>query len=343
MTEKNTSTRRLNLLTGEYILVSTIRLSRPWSQEQEKIIDNKIPEYESNCYLCPGNTRFTGTVNPNYDKTFVFENDFPSFAKKLDLKKRKKSDLFIEFNEIGNCEVLCYSPHHNLSFLNLHQNDIENVISLWKQRYLSLSKQPNINHIQIFETRGKEVGNSAPHPHCQIWSQSSIPSLPEKIYMNQEKYFKQDKRKLLLDYVKQELKIKKRILHQEGDFVLLVPFWAEWPYETYILPTVDIDSIAQISPEQSADLAKLLSIIANMYAYHFQRPVSGAPYIMTISQKPTMTSAFKSLQLWIRFISPLLSPSRLKYQAGYEKSAEPQRDVSPERAADELRSSLQYV
>lgn len=350
MTSQTISTRRKNLLTGEYVLVSPLRLSRPWSQTSEEIKEVELAQFDPNCYLCPKNVRANGSINPDYQLTFLFENDFPSFSKTTNVGKTsnkhlksENGELFIEAEEVGLCEVLCYSPHHHLNFINLPLKNIREVISVWKERYIKLSAIDQIQHIQIFETRGKEVGNSAPHPHCQIWAQSSIPSLPEKIYQNQERYFRHQGKKLLLDYLNTELKLKHRIIDESGDWVLLVPFWAEWPTETYILPRVDLGSLAELTSQQIRDLAVLLATTTRLYAKLFSRPLNGAPYMMSISQKPTLNSEYHSGQLFFRFISPLLTPTRLKYQAGYEKAAEPQRDGTPEQAALTLQSIIEEV
>lgn len=341
---KTTTTRRKNPLTGEYTLVSPIRMTRPWSQDAEKINEDVLPDYDENCYLCPGNVRANGTRNPIYKQEFVFENDYPSLIKKKIANfQDTKEELFEETQESGTCEVVCYSPEHNRNFVNFSEEEIQNVVQVWKDLYIKISQKPDIKHIQLFETRGAEMGNSAPHPHCQFWSQSSIPSLPAKIIKNQERYFKKHDSKLLLDYAKREEESEERIVFQTRSFMLLVTYWAEWPYETYVIPKVDLASLAELTPALTKELVHILSVAAKMYAKFFLRPKNGAPYILTLSQKPTAKSELKSLQMFFKFICPLLTPTRTKFQAGYEKSSEPQRDITPEKAAEELRSVVKTL
>jgi UDPglucose--hexose-1-phosphate uridylyltransferase len=338
--QKLFSTRRYNPLTKSYILVSPLRISRPWSQSLEEVLEETFPDFDPNCYLCPGNTRSTGETNPFYTQPFMFKNDFPSLS---EVKKSSPSDtlsnstFFKETIERGTCEVICYGPKHNTHFMHQSLDEIEAVILLWQERFITISQDSTIKHIQLFETRGKEVGNSSPHPHCQIWAQTSIPTIPQLMLDSQTKYFQEHDKSLLIEYVQQELEKTDRIVTTVGDFVLLVPFWAEWPYEMYITATEPISGLHKLTAKQSTDLAKILKNASQIYANFFQRPMNGAPYMMLVSQQPTTQNELSGVQLFFRFICPLLTPARLKYQAGYEKSAEPQRDITPEEAAKQLR------
>lgn len=336
------STRRRNPLTDQYILVSPQRMSRPWSQQTAPVSEEKIPEYEPNCNLCPGNSRTNGEINPAYTSTFMFENDFPALTPLATgiTNTTHQDDFFTDVPERGLCEVMCFSPQHNVSFLSLPVTEIAHILTQLVERYRALSATEGIRHIQIFETRGKEVGNSAPHPHCQIWSQESIPTLPQKILTTQHEYYQTHQQKLLLDYVTAEVTRAERVITQVGDFVLLVPFWAEWPYELYILPTTEISSIDQLSTTQITDLAHLLSQATRLYAAFFGMPINGAPYMLSFSQKPTLHYPDDTMQLFLKFICPMLTSTRQKYQAGYEKSAEPQRDITPELAATQLKKIM---
>ena len=338
--QKLFSTRRYNPLTKSYILVSPLRISRPWSQTLEEVHEESFPDFDPNCYLCPGNTRNTGDINPAYTQPYMFKNDFPSLS---EVEKNKvedsisDSEFFKEKIERGTCEVICYGPKHNTHFMHQSLAEIEAVITLWQERFNVISEDSNIKHIQLFETRGKEVGNSSPHPHCQIWAQTSIPSIPQTILDSQVAYFQQHKKSLLVEYVQQELIKDERIITRIGDFILLVPFWAEWPYEMYITATKSISSLDTLTQQQKSDLAQILKCTSQIYANFFLRPKNGTPYMMLVSQQPTAGSDLKGVQLFFKFVCPLLTPTRQKFQAGYEKSAEPQRDITPEDAAKQLR------
>ena len=75
--------RRYNPLTGEWVLVSPHRANRPWQGQVEKNESILLPEYDPECYLCPGNTRAGGKKNQTYRDTFIFTNDFSSLLPAL--------------------------------------------------------------------------------------------------------------------------------------------------------------------------------------------------------------------------------------------------------------------
>jgi UDPglucose--hexose-1-phosphate uridylyltransferase len=331
-----------NALTGEWTpLVSPHRTARPWQGQRESITEAEMPEHDEKCYLCPGTTRNTGQKNPEYSKTYVFTNDFAALLPPAESEQEipsSDSPLLQKRNEDGTCEVLCYSPLHNKTLTNMNLDEIVQVINLWRERYSELGKLSYINHVQIFESRGKEVGASNPHPHAQIWAQKHIPLLPQKELETQIKYQETYHKNLLIDYGKLELKRNQRIIQENDDFILLVPHWAMWPYETMILPKADRTGIDQLTKGEIKNLAAILSVITKKYSVLFRRPHYGAPYMMGIHQRPTDGKEHTSVQLHIHFEPPLLTPDRQKILAGYERLAQPQRDLTPEKAAETLRN-----
>ena len=245
--------RRLNPLTNEWVLVSPHRAGRPWQGQVEKLPVHKEPEYDPTCYLCPGNSRVGGVVNPRYTNTFVFDNDFAALKPsdrhdRLDFENR---GLIVAEDESGLCRVICFSPRHDLTLATMQVKDIENVVRTWTTQFQELAAMPEINHVQIFENRGSAMGASNPHPHCQIWSTSSIPDIPAKELARQTAYLNQHQSCLLCDYIQLENKQQVRIVCQNQGFIAVVPFWAVWPFEILIcsrrhlgtLPDFNIDEV----------------------------------------------------------------------------------------------------
>lgn len=332
--------RVYNALKDKWSLVSAYRSSRPWFGQIEKVEESTIPDYDPHCYLCPGNKRVGDKVNPKYTSTFVFINDHSALlpiTTEGSSGAEEKNDLFKIEKETGVCEVVCYSPSHNKTMMSMSHQELEKVIDIWKERFNVIGSMQDINHVLIFENRGKEMGASNPHPHGQIWAQKHIPYLASIEIKQQKKYFRTKGKNMLLEYLKEEVRKGERMVYENPDFAVVVPFWAEWPYETMILPKTHISGIDGLNKQQVTNLAQVLSLITKIYAVVFDRPKYGASYTMGIHQKPTDQKDYPELQMHIHFEPPWLTPSRLKFMVGYERFGEQQRDITAEQAAQTLR------
>lgn len=334
--------RRKNPLNQKWVLLSPHRMSRPWTGKMESINEDSQPGYERSCFLCPGNTRTSGEKNPQYSDTYVFPNDFAALVSEKG-NIDQNDTLFSEESVSGTCEVICYSPHHDKNLMHLSIDGIVKVLKTFQDRYRTLGQKSNIDHVQIFESRGKEVGNSNLHPHAQVWAQSGIPTFMQEELNAQELYFTEHRKPLLLDYAHKELQNEERVVYQNDSFVIVVPFWAEWPYELLILPRFSCQSLLDLLPKHLEDLAHCFSVVTRGYAQLFHRPQYGAPYMLGLHQRPTDTKEYPGFQFHIHVISPMLTPDRQKFQAGYEKYAEPQRDLTPESAAKAIRQVIQSL
>src|SRR3954453_16493012 len=241
---------RLNILTGDWILVSPQRMKRPWQGKVETPPPLERPKYDPKCYLCPGNTRADGSVNPKYTSCFSFTNDYAALIPDVPNGKFNTDDLLVAHGENGTCRVICFSPRHDLTLPELSIEEINDVVELWCEEFASLSKNASIKSIIIFENKGEIMGCSNPHPHGQIWAQHDLPVEMVKETEQQQKYFTKHNKSLLSDYLELELKKKERLVLENEQFVVLVPFWAVWPYELIIISRISIPTILQFSEEE---------------------------------------------------------------------------------------------
>lgn len=330
-----------NPLTGDWLLVSPQRTLRPWQGQREETTEKVMPQYDPTCYLCPGNKRSNGAHNPTYDKTFYFVNDFSALVQYYDMHAQDNDlPLFESRPETGRCEVICYSPRHDLTMAHMTEQEITQVIQLWQNRYSELGSDPAINHVQIFENRGPEMGASNPHPHGQIWAQSHVPTVPTKELFTQQAYYEGHGTAMLLDYAHREIEKAERVVYRNQHFVIVVPFWAIWPYETLLLPLQELPSLAQLSTTGTVSLSSALGALTRAYAELFNRSRYGSPYTMGIHQLPTDGRAGIGTQLHIHFEPPFLTSEKQKFLVGYERFGQPQRDLTTEGAANALRNSI---
>lgn len=338
----NTPHRRYNILTGEWILVSPHRTKRPWQGKTEESKITKKETYDPSCYLCPGNKRISGDTNPDYKEPYSFVNDFSSLLPDSSDVDFQEGLLKAE-SEKGICKVVCFSPDHSLTLPLMEVEDITKVIKIWKKEYLELGAGENINYVQIFENKGAIMGCSNPHPHGQIWSQSSIPTEVLKKSVKLKEYWSENERSLLADYLKQELEAGERILEENEHFVALVPYWAVWPFEAMIIPKRHLQHIGQLNAVEEKSYAEILKKLCIKYDNLFE---TSFPYSSGIHQAPTDEKEYPEWHFHMSFYPPLLRSATVKkFMVGYEMFAGPQRDITAEEAAKRLNelSEVHYI
>jgi UDPglucose--hexose-1-phosphate uridylyltransferase len=342
MTMYDSPHRRFNPLTREWILVSPHRAKRPWQGQVEKTAPPYLPEYDPTCYLCPGNERVGGIHNPKYTGTFVFENDFAALlpdvsgvTSQVSGKTLTPDNLFRAQPESGVCKVICFSPRHDLTIPQMSLDEAEAVIATWTNETAELFKRPEIVYVQVFENKGAVMGCSNPHPHSQIWSQSQIPTEPAKELASQRDYYAEHRRPLLLDYLEEEHKRGERILASNEHFTALVPFWAVWPFEALVIGHRPVASLPALSQPERRALADIYQKVTIRYDNLFE---ISFPYSMGFHQAPNDGADHPEWTLHAHFYPPLLRSATVrKFMVGYEMLGMPQRDITPETAAQRLR------
>ena len=328
--------RRLNPLTGDWVLVSPQRAERPWLGQVEKVPPENLPDYDPECYLCPGNKRAGGTENPNYQGTFVFDNDFASLLPEPPQYRGEASGLLVAAPERGVCRVVCFSPRHDLTLPELDLPSIEQVIGTWAEQSLELGSKDFIQSVQVFENKGALMGCSNPHPHSQIWAQSQLPNETEKELTAQLEYAATHDRPLLLDIQDEERRRGDRMVVENDHFTVLVPFWAVWPFEVLLIAKRPAAHLMDLTSGERRSLAEIMKQITTRYDNLFE---ISFPYSMGLHQAPYDGGEHREWVLHAHFYPPLLRSARVrKFMVGYEMLAMPQRDITAESAAERLRT-----
>ena len=326
--------RRFNPMLKEWVLVSPHRGNRPWQGRVEQAEPEECTPYDKECYLCSGNARVNGVINDHYTGTYVFNNDFA--ALQPDTPAVASDDpLFRMSTEQGESRVICFSPDHSKTLPQLSVDQIRQVVNTWQQQCQQLGER--YRSVQIFENKGALMGCSNPHPHGQVWAQQQLPTLVEKKHQSFTDYYQTHGTNMLQDYAVKEQDNQQRIVVENNDWLVVVPYWAAWPFETLVLPKFSVSRMTELSEPQKVTLADIIKQITIRYDNLFK---CSFPYSMGWHGAPFDGQEYLAWTLHASFLPPLLRDARVrKFMVGYEMMAEPQRDITPEQAAEQLRQS----
>ena len=327
---------RWHPLREEWVIVAAHRQDRPWRGEKVIAKEHGLPAYAPDCYLCPGNPRVSGKVNPNYEQIFVFDNDHPSVSFDAPTIEQPTSSVYKARPAHGISRVVCYSPRHDLTLAELGPDQIAALLQTWQEQYLDLGSRPEIEHVLIFENKGEAVGVSNPHPHCQIYANNFVFKTIANEVAVSRRYFSDSRHILFQDIIRAEKEDGRRIIAENDSAIAFIPYFARYAYEVFVSPKGTHPHIAALSNDELTDLADVLRSVLIKFDNLWSMPF---PYVMPLHQAPTDGGDHSAFHFHIEFHPPLRKPNLLKYLAGPEiGGGNFLSDTSPEDKAEELRS-----
>jgi UDPglucose--hexose-1-phosphate uridylyltransferase len=325
--------QRWHPLRGEWVLYTSHRGGRPWIGDTHRPAEAAPPCFDPTCALCPGNARVKGE-NPDYPGVYCFTNDLPTFDSDAPAP-HNSDDLYRAKAVTGTTEVICYSPDHSKTFVDLSDGETRDVVSLWRTRTQVLGARPDVDHVLIFENKGSLVGTSNPHPHCQVYAGNMIYGHTLAEVESSRKYLHAAGK-----YLGQEILAREasgpRVVCENQFFLACVPWFARYAYEIYILPRRQMSSLVDLDEAEAGALGLLIREVTTRYDNLWQMPM---PYVMAIHQAPTDGADYGFFPFHIEFHPPLRKPDTLKYLAGPEIGGGSMTNESdPDEKAAELRA-----
>jgi UDPglucose--hexose-1-phosphate uridylyltransferase len=329
--------QRWHPLREEWVIVAAHRQSRPWAGEQIATRETRPPAYDPACYLCPGNPRVSGAVNPQYTGTFVFDNDHPCVGPEAPASLAAPEPPYRNARADGLARVVCYSPRHDVTLAELDVGGVDALLLTWQEQVRELAARPEVNHVLVFENKGEAVGVSNPHPHCQIYATNFVFKYIETEANAGERHLAETGRVLFGDILAAERRDGRRLLVEHGAAIAFVPYFARYAYEVYVAPVRTHASIATLAADERRDLATVLRDVVIRFDNLWRMPF---PYVMALHQAPTDGAPWSGFHFHIEFHPPLRKPNLLKYLAGPEiGGGNFLSDTSPEEKAGELQAA----
>jgi UDPglucose--hexose-1-phosphate uridylyltransferase len=336
--------QRWHPLREEWVIIAAHRNQRPWTGDTVSHQPaDAVPPYDADCYLCPANARVSSERNPAYDGIFVFDNDLPCVSSTAAPGQlAAPPGIYRNQPAHGRARVVCYSPLHNITLAEMTLKRIRSVLECWQQQHRELSSLPEVNHILTFENKGKVVGVSNPHPHCQIYATNFVFKTIAVEVEACATHWQEHRRTLFADIIASEQSDGRRIVAENSSAIAFVPYFARYAYETYVAPKHSYQSIADLSADEVADLAAVLKDVLvrfdNLWRLSF-------PYVLVLHQAPTDRRTADGFHFHIEIHPPLRTPNLLKHLAGPEIGGGSfLSDTSPEQKAAELcaQSTVHY-
>jgi len=334
--------QRWHPLRREWVVISSHRNERPWQGERVAESVQSLPRYVADCYLCPGNARSSGQRNAQYSGVYVFDNDHPCVGPEAPAATNPAVPIYRASRATGRARVVCYSPRHDVTLAQLPKPEVLKLLQALQAQYRELSAVDDVKHVLVFENKGEVVGVSNPHPHCQIYATNFVFRTIELEAEAQADYFAEQQRPMMQDIIRAEEDDGRRLLVPSKRALSFVPYFARYPYETYVMPRESRASLADLAAAELDDFADVLREtlirLDNLWQMSF-------PYVMVLHQAPTDRS-YPGFHFHIEIHPPLRKPGLLKYLAGPEiGGGNFLNDTAPEATAAELQavSNVHYT
>jgi UDPglucose--hexose-1-phosphate uridylyltransferase len=304
------------------VVIATSRSKRPGAFLQNH-------SREKACPFCPGNEKLTEKTllalpdEKNW-KVRVLKNKYPVLYKRS--LKPVTENFYSTFTPCGAHEILIETRGHDREYFNMPEKDIVLIIKALKERHKQLMKIPDVNYVTIFKNKGERGGASLAHPHMQIIASPIFPHKISEEMHESENYFKEEKKCAYCAIIHNEVKVNKRIVYRNSDWVVICPFVSRWPYQTTILPKRHFSDLSEIGESEMRTLAKTTRHLFYGYSKLFNDP----PYNMMYHNFPQSDFWHFHISVYPRLITP----------AGFEFFGLNVNITQPEQAARDLKKAI---
>jgi UDPglucose--hexose-1-phosphate uridylyltransferase len=328
---------RLNLVTREWVIMAKERALRPEDFKRVRV-RKTLPGHLDTCPFCPGNEAKTPEERFRLDgrdgwKIRVVDNKFPALSK-IGERRRVREDNRRLVSGVGVHEVIIETPLHNMNPALMDLKDVEEIISIYRNRFLEAYSDPRVEHVIIFRNHGERAGTSLEHPHSQLIATPVVPvQFRDRIEATLH-YFDDTGSCLMCDLSKGEMEEGTRVIHDSEHFLTFIPYAALSPFHTWIFPKRHSASFAKITEEETKDLAFHLKTLLSKFYHGLEDPHYN--YVIRSSRPKDADNEYCH---WYMSVIP-----RLTMTAGFEMGSGMYINTClPEECANFLKSAGQQV
>lgn len=328
--------KRWHPLREEWVVYAAHRNQRPWTTGKAEIKPETAAAYDPDCYLCPGNKRIHGSLNPDYSGVYVFDNDHPVVSMQAPEITSSDDPLYHKASARGIARVVCYDPRHHLTPADLDKSQLIQVFRTLRDQMIFFADHRDIRNVLIFENKGKITGVSNPHPHAQIYAVDFVfRDIRQQLKVSQ-KYRQKHGQNIFEAIIQREQQDKVRVIAENEEALAFIPFFARYAYEVMIFPKKRHATLATLNDKETAGLATLYQEVVRRYDLNYQMRF---PYVMSVVQAPVDGQPYPDHHLYVWLQPPLRQPGLQKYLAGPEIGiGNFMADTMPEEKAAELQA-----
>jgi UDPglucose--hexose-1-phosphate uridylyltransferase len=328
---------RKDIITGRWVIIATERSKRPQDYHGE----DRPASRELFCPFCEGHENKTppevlavrrnggGADSPGWSLRVV-PNKFPALHHGGELDARADG-LFESMTGVGHHEVIIESPHHSDSLAELPASEIEKTIWAYRERLVALKQDERVQYILIFKNHGIAAGASLEHTHSQLIALPVVPVRVQREIDLSRGYYGLRERCVFCDVLEKERRSGDRIIAETEHFVVLSPYAARFPFETWILPKQH-QSQFELSPAgQDGELAAVLKDLLGALNTCLGQPA----YNFLLHTAPVSERCEQAFHWHFEVIPRLTQVAGFEWGSGFYINP-----TTPEMAAESLRESI---
>lgn len=323
---------RKDPVTGRWVIISPSRGRRPSDFTRSSV----LPQSNGPCPFCLGQETQTPPEILSYREngnghwnTRVVPNKFPALKVEGALD-RAGEGLYDQMSGVGAHEVIIESPDHKISLADLPDKRVEDLFWAFRDRIVDLKRDTRLRYILLFKNHGQAAGASLEHTHSQL---IALPVVPIQVLEEIDgglRYYRFKERCVFCDMVRQEARDSSRMVLETEEVLVISPYAARFPFETWVLPRRHASHFETAEPALIQSLAWAVRATIRKIEKVLEKPA----YNFLIHTSPVQEGPLDHYHWHLEIIPRLTRVAGFEWGAGFYINPTP-----PEESAQFLRDA----